>query len=91
MPEFEVTEEQAKAIRKWADKRGQQVVSGTIDKLGSLNIINKDPLLIMGIGFKNIEGAAVSCSDVLTSKKVVTRMKASKTLLRVVPSIAQVR
>ena len=89
MPEFEVTGEEAKAIRKWANKKGQQVVSNSIDTLGSLNIIDHDPLLISDKGFMNIDNVATPVSDVLTSRKVVTLMKRSKTLLKAVPGIAQ--
>lgn len=85
MPEIEVTAEQAKAIREWANKNGNQMVSGAISQLGSLNIIDGDPLLILNKGFVNIGGVAVHVSDALTSDKVADRMKSEGLLPKAVP------
>jgi len=74
MPEFEVTADKSRSIREWANKNGRQIVSGAIDSIGSLNIVDGDPLLVMDKGFRNIEGVVTKVSAVLTSGEIVDRL-----------------
>lgn len=75
MPELELTAEQTKSIRTWAGKNGHEIVSVPIDRLGTLHVIDGEPLLALNGGFKNINGTAVQMTAVLTSEKIVKRME----------------
>ena len=75
MPELEVTAEQARSIRKWANRNGTQIVSPQIDRLGSIHVIDGEPLLTLNAGFKNITLVATRVNAVITSEKLVERMR----------------
>ncbi len=75
MPELEVTAEQARSIREWANRNGEQIVSPQIDRLGSIHVIDGEPLLTLNAGLRNIALIATRVNAVITSEKLVERMK----------------
>lgn len=75
MPELEVTAKQAKSIREWANRNGEQIVSPQMDRLGSIHVIDGEPLLTLNAGFKNIALIATRVNAVITSEKLVERMR----------------